>query len=248
MPSSTPPGGGGGAAAPPAPVAPVAPGGAAPVPPAWYQAAVPGQSTGVSPQDYLQQVIYNQMLPYMDPITQRETALWLARDNPQAYGAYGGLDPTGGAMPPLAPPIPGAAALGGLTSSLDFNTLLGTLPSASKKQQNLLSQIRGNTPQSAPLRAGVGWLQEALRTAMGGLPGSTRAQQQLAGGHLTTLMKEAEREPNRGGLYTTLFQNLMNPITQRAPTSGLFGAGRALSNPAGGFRRKGVAFRNVGLT
>lgn len=235
------------AAPPPAPVAPVPAPTPAPPPPDpytdWYQAAAPAQAEGTTIDNYIQQAIYNQMIPYMDPITQRETALWLARANPTAYSKYAGLDPVGGNVPLTAGqagPLGAQGAVGNLAGTLDFSKILGGLPKA------VQDKIKPTTALGA--RSGVGWLQEALRTAMGGTKGTTRAKQQLAGGHLATLMREAGQEPGRGGMYKTLFENLMNPIRQRAPASGLFGSGRALSNPAGSFRRKGVAFRNVGLT
>jgi hypothetical protein len=106
-----------------------------------------------------------------------------------------------------------------------------------------------NKAAGQDIQAGLGWLREAVNVARGATKGSsTRAQQKLAGEHLATLFREAEREPKRAGLYTTLFQNMVNPVLREAPESGIFGFTRSLKPPPGDFRRKGISSRNVKFT
>lgn len=294
--------------------------------PTWLQLQPPPRRATIPLSDYVQQYIYNQTIPFLDPLTQRETALWLSRDDPQGYAAYAALQPhpldlvlqstppanagptqviprvepviqqppvpvqqvvrnepiglpprpptpvrqdvrgepigpqpqpvaTQAMRPPEPPPtlnflpfnqqrgLLSQAAINYLANALDWNTLQKNLP--------LNIQTDLSKPENAKalddILAGTRWLQEALRTASGAV-GGIRSQQALAGSHLTTLMREAEQEPLRAGLYTTLFENLMNPILPEAPLSGLFGASRALKLPSGQYRRGNVAFRNPAFT
>jgi hypothetical protein len=123
-------------------------------------------------------------------------------------------------------------------------------PLSDAQKQSIATQMsKQNVAAGQDVMSGLGWLREAMNIARGGVKGkSTRAQQKLAGEHLATLFREAEKEPGRAGRYTTMFENLVNPVLARAPQSGIFGFSRALSQPAGEFRRKNIAFRNPTFT
>jgi hypothetical protein len=290
---------------------------------------VPGERPkNVSIQDYMQQLVYNAMLPYLDPITRGTTREWLARANPTAFASYGGTGfgysggpgekiafPTGTGGIPTGPPAewdlpvfttpdgdtaqqqlpdpnpptgptsggtwgdwytqiyPGFNNVGswvnpynltqiwdqlargrlreGMPESVRSDLLGGTSQAEAgwgEAQKKALSEANIAAGQDA--YAGLNWLREAINTARGATTagGATRAQQRLAGEHLATLFREAEQEPGRAGRYTTLMQNMVNPVLRRAPESGLFGFARAATGPPGDFRRKGLSYRNVGFT
>lgn len=101
---------------------------------------------------------------------------------------------------------------------------------------------------STTYKAAMKWLEEALNTAKGGV-GGTRAQQLLAAQHLDTLFREADKDLQTGGYknldtYRTLVENLVNPVVDRAPLSGLFGVVRAYIPRKDEYRRSGYAWRN----
>ncbi len=282
-----------------------------PTPP-WQTPPVvwPGERPGgISIQDYMQQLVYNAMLQYMDPITAGTTREWLARTNPVAFASYRGtgfgyLPP--GTTPPPAPsgqPSQPVTTQDGTSWTWNGTDWVPTLPTGATDIDDVLSsqnltdvwnylmygpggglyeqipetfkqEMKGSvltppptgqdtwSPQEREVLsqqqaaagnealAGINWLREAINTARGAMRGeSTRAQQQLAGAHLATLFREAEQNPTKAGKYSTLFENIVNPVMFRTPQSGIFGYTRSVVPPPGGdFMRKGIAFRNPSYT
>jgi len=230
---------------------PPGPGGYPPQPvpvgaPSWYQTAPPATAeVGQGAREYFQQLIANMLLPqFLEPTTQAETARWLGRSAPTGYAGYQNIAlPTGAgaALPPGQLMTPEQLAL--ITSQLDYNTLMGQVPEA------LRTTFTADDPERkqalADVKSGIDWMREYLQTGAQGLgPGKTRSELAYTAKHLETLGREAQAEPGVSGLYATLAENILNPVTQRAPLSGLFGRSRALSTPSGEYRRGGVAFRN----
>lgn len=239
---------------------------------ATFRPPVPGEfmpsgAYATTPQDYFQRYLYNAMLPYLDPMTQVSTGQWLARDYPSGYGQYENIPQLNAQARARATLSPTAVddymtrdRINAFLGNLDYNQLIAGIPdwrlrNALQNPQTTPHPASGDTnreimamgqPAQQDIRASLNWLTEALRTAGTGAQGS-RAQQNLAKAHLATLYREAEQEPERAGRYKTLFENLTNPVTTRAPLSGMFGSMRT-TIPQPEFKRKGVAFRNPLLT
>lgn len=205
-------------------------------PPSWWTGAIPQwQESGpykTTPQDYFQQVLYNRLIPYLDPLTQLSTAQWLARDNPYAWQAY-----SANTLPNMTTirPMEGSQVSTFLTpdyfnkviSELNYNNIVNAMPTQTVRNMLNSPTIASRSSAAADAQSGLEWLTEAMKTAQTAAPGSTRNQQALAKGHLATLYKEAGQEPARGGMYRTLFENLVNPVVRTAPISGMFGTMRS---------------------
>jgi hypothetical protein len=217
------------------------PGGVGVAPPDWWLGKAPAKGiAGSTPKDLIQQVVANMALPYMagDPTTQAETAQWLARSHPTAYGEYADVPVARGIVPPGQQIS--AAAIEDLVSRLDYDKLRGLLTG---EQQKMLGKEESEQ-ERADIKAGTRWLKEYLQTGAGALGrGKTRAEQLFAKKHMETLMREAQKEPGVSGLYATLAENILNPIYGRAPASGIFGS-RALTRPTGDYMRGGIASRS----
>jgi len=190
-----------------------------------------GLPPGMNQQDYIQQYLTNQALQYMDPSSRQETQQYLARTNPGMFRAYGMMQ--GGPTAPTQDTVDPAALRANIqnfANSMDFGRL----------SRELTPNLGGASLPAAS--SSMNWLQDYLRTAMGGM-GGTRAQQQFSQARLGTLEREAQAKPQDLGQYLTLAENLTNPVTRRAPISGLIGGRRAVQQGSD-FMRRGLVRRN----
>ena len=245
--------------------------------PDWYtnqlKGYVPGgrgtQASSISQEDYLKQELYNLVIPYLDPYTQASTARYLSRANP-ADPAYANVQQKSGAMTAQqAKEFANPNRLNQITTLLErgMPSLLGDISAPKgaseitkwfQRPTNYHARVDPNAvdmgkPQESTQKAiestgtALNWLTEALRTAGKGVgPGATRQDQNLARAHLATLYKEAGNKPEVGQ-FTTLFENIMNPPTNKAPLSGIVGTMRTTGQTPD-FQRKGVAFKNPYMT
>lgn len=203
--------------------------------PNWWSGAAPKwQESGpytTTPQDYFQQYLYNQLIPYLDPLTQLSTAQWLFRDNPLTWSNY---SPANLQSMATLRPMEGSQVRTFLSPDyfktvlgmLNYNNLTSAMPDKVKNLLNAEDPTK-RSAAAADAQAGLGWLIEALKTAQTAAPGATRNAQALAKAHLATMYKEAGLEPGKGGKFRTLFENIVNPVVRRAPLSGMFGTMRS---------------------
>lgn len=215
--------------------------------PSWYIEPPTTIPDEITPGDYYQQLTYNRALPYLDAITQESTAEWLARDNPIQYNDYAYVNQ--GEQDPLTQRdlqqrlTPNR--LTQIAENLSYEALRDNLPG--EVQEDL--QLQENNEQRMNLQSGLRWMTEALNTgasAAGPVDETTRSQRRQASQHLETLMNEAAQEPERGGRYSTLVENILNPVVDRNSLSGALGNRRALRLQSGDFRRGGISYRNTG--
>lgn len=192
----------------------------------------------VGSEDFTRYMVMNKALQYMDPTTQRETQLYMARENPFLFGGfsmYGDQSATPPAGPPISP-VDRAAQLQQAAAGLDWNALYQSLPEVT----------RTDLGAAASGQSAAKWLQEYLQTAAKGM-GGTRAEQQFARRHLATMEEEAAAQPALTN-WVTLAQNLVSPVQQSGWLEGQLGQSRTVQPPPGAeFKRKGI-YRNIALT
>lgn len=213
-------------------------------------AATTALPAGTNLQDFIQQFIMNEAIKYMtDPTTQYSTMAYLGRDNPAVFGAYKDVVPPSPAAPGqptdqqkmqmLSPNYINQTA-----NALSFDAIKSQLPTSI--QTAITQPANQNALQD--MQAGTQWMNEFLKTAaLGGGFGkhsATRANQKYARQHLNTLNQEAQSAPQSAGKFATLAENILNPVLNKAPGSGILGLNRAAQFPVGTDYRRGESFRN----
>jgi hypothetical protein len=216
--------------------------------PSWWVDIDAPKPAYMSLSDYMTTIILNRAIPFLDPVSQAETAQFLMRRAPTLTNRYKSV------LTPTTEDIPAGASLQQqaqrLATGADYlnvkNLGVGLRP-------EIIRELNETPEARAQSMGDIRFLGEALSTAREGLPkvgassGASRAQQQFAQQHLKTLMDEAMQNRDTG--FAAFLENLTNPVLRQAPLSGIFGVNRAQSLPGGSdYRRGGVAFRNPGLT
>jgi hypothetical protein len=222
---------------------------ATPVTPSWWKDVSIKRPEHIPLQQYMQAVILNRAIPFLDPTTQAETANFISRLLPTGFQDYS----------QVSIPTPDVKAPAGKRIQEQADLLRQVLPTLSEQkigkglEPGVSKEIATSPAERDALASQLRWLQEFGKTAQLGLPqvgqasGASRAQQQFAREHLGTLMREATQQ-GIPSPFTALGENIFSPALPRAPLSGLVGTGRATSLPGSEYQRAGVAFRNPTFT